>query len=105
MLQFLQHAVCTGCWVVCHWEVGHEMAVWRLVLEGAAESAEKRQELADGGHGTLSQEGELQRVRGRFLTQAVQLLGKTQTVKTWESHCDRERKIRSKARLATCGKD
>lgn len=67
LLQFLQHCVATGCWIVGYWEVGHEMAVRRLALEGAAESVEKRQELGDGGQGALSQEGELQGLRGRLL--------------------------------------
>lgn len=40
------------------------MAVRRLALEGAAESVEERQQLGDGGQGTLGQEGELQVLRG-----------------------------------------
>lgn len=76
LLQLLQDCVRAGCWVVCYWEVGHEMAVRRLALEGAAESVEERQQLGDGGQGTLSQEGELQVLRGRLLTQTIQRLGK-----------------------------
>lgn len=76
LLQLLQDRVRTGRWVVCYWEVGHEMAVRRLALEGAAEGLEERQQLGNGGQGMLSEEGKLPVLRGRLLTQTVQWLGK-----------------------------
>lgn len=50
------------------------MAVGGRALEGTAKGAKERQQLGDGGQGVLSEEGELQMVCGRFLTQPIQCL-------------------------------
>lgn len=54
--------------------MGYGTAVGRRALEGAAKGAEERPQLGDGGQGALGEEGELQRLRGGFLTQPVQCL-------------------------------
>lgn len=65
--------------MVCGEGVGHKVAVGRVALEGTAEGAEERQQLGDGGQGALSEEGELQMLCGRFLTQTIQGLQKHKT--------------------------
>lgn len=46
-------------------------------LEGTTKGAKERQQLSDGGQGALCEEGELQMLCGRVLTQPIQSL-KTQ---------------------------
>lgn len=65
--------------MLCHKGVGHKVAVGRVALEGTAKGTEERQQLGDGGQGALSEEGELQMLCGRFLTQTIQGLQKNST--------------------------
>lgn len=74
VLQLLQDYVWAGWWVVRYREVGHRVAVGRRALEGTAKGLQERQKLGDGGQGALGEEGELQMVCGRFLTQPGQSL-------------------------------
>lgn len=43
------------------------MVVGGVALEGTAKRTKERQQLGNGGQGALSEEGELQMLRGRFL--------------------------------------
>lgn len=51
--------------------MGHGVTVRGRGLEGTAKGAKERQQLGDGGQRPLSEEGELQMLRGRFLTEPI----------------------------------
>ena len=74
VLQFPQDCVRTGCWVVRYRAVGRRVGVRGRALEGAAKGAKERQQLGDGGQRALGEEGKLQTLCGRFLTQPIQCL-------------------------------